>query len=64
MTFNRDGYENELVGMRQALELPVVGMASPVWELPELRRLIAKYPDEARRALARGDDAASSSDPG
>lgn len=59
-------YNEELSRFRQVLEeTPVVGVASPAWELPELYRLVAKYPDEARRALtACGDDAVSSSDPG
>lgn len=43
-------YGEELAATRAVLDLPTVGVSN-VPELDMLRRLIAKYPAEARRAV-------------
>ncbi|GAA4635893.1 hypothetical protein GCM10023196_083380 [Actinoallomurus vinaceus] len=48
-------YERELAELRKALELPIVGHPRREAELAELRRLIDKYVDDARRMLAETD---------
>jgi hypothetical protein len=49
-------YERELAELRKALELPVVGHPRREAELTELRRLIEKYVEDARRMLEEADD--------
>lgn len=57
-------YQEELRKLLHALnETPVVGQASPVWELPELQRLVKKYPVQARQFLAELPDTAPPSTP-
>lgn len=49
------GYEHELLGLRAALELPIVGQPRRNAELEELGRLIDRYLDEARAYIAELD---------
>lgn len=42
-------YESELAGLRETLELPVVGHRDRSSDLTQLRRLIEQYEDEARQ---------------
>lgn len=47
-------YAAELAATRAVLDQPFIG-ASQVNEIETLRRLVAKYPDEARRALSKAE---------
>lgn len=46
-------YEQELKEFRDALKRPIVGFPSREQELAELRRLIERYPEDARTILAQ-----------
>lgn len=48
--FNRESFERELGGLRDALK-PAVSAPMTAAELYELERLIRKYPDDAQRIL-------------
>jgi hypothetical protein len=51
-------YARELFETRRVLdEVPVVGDPHRGWELDELRRLIGKYPSDARKILDAEQDA-------
>ncbi|MEV0402992.1 hypothetical protein [Actinoallomurus sp. NPDC050550] len=52
-------YERELAELRKALELPIVGHPRRDAELAELRRLVGKYVDDARRLVGEVGDETS-----
>ncbi|MGH3381438.1 MAG: hypothetical protein ACRDP6_42590 [Actinoallomurus sp.] len=49
--FNRENYEQELSGFREALKGARASVPTTAVELYELERLVKKYPDHARQLL-------------
>lgn len=65
-SLNRESHEKGMREFQHTLgTTPAVGRPGRLWELPELERLVAKYPDEARELLAElgGTDAPEGSSP-
>jgi hypothetical protein len=54
--FNREAFDRELNGLRDALKGPSVSAPMTASELYELERLIHKYPVQARRIVAALDE--------
>lgn len=50
-SFNREGYERELSGLRKAIKGADASVPMTAAELYELGRLVSKYPDHARRLV-------------
>jgi hypothetical protein len=48
---DRAGYERELAPFRQVLRGPAVSAPNTAVELAKLERLVARYPDHARRLV-------------
>ena len=50
--FSRENYERELAATREVLARPIDSMPSTELELAELKRLIVRYPEQARQFVA------------
>lgn len=50
-SFNREAYERELAGLREALKPATASAPTTAVELTELERLVHKYPAKAREFL-------------
>lgn len=49
--FSRESYARELTATYEVLARPIDGMPSTALDLAELKRLVQRYPEEARRLV-------------